>query len=119
MAFLHSISRTVRTQLGFALLFILLGAGNIIFGSVKAHEYRDILSKAVHTNAREDIESPENSKERPNDERSSTYLSQIKGRIEFYVFVMAGGKWILGVSGFFLLLALVGMKEQGDIDNTQ
>lgn len=118
MAFLPSLNRAVRTQLGFAILFILLGAGNIIFGSYKAREYKELLKQAISaevTTTKEDELADMPVGVGPG---TSPYTAQMRARVDFYVFVIAGGKWILAVAGFFLLLALVGMRESPD-DNTK
>jgi hypothetical protein len=114
-----AVPRSVQTQFGLALLFVLLGTGNIIFGSWKTKEYQELLSKAQMTLASPKDESapthvtaealPEPLAEKwiP----QGAYESQIKARFDFYQFVTLGGRWILAVAGFFLLLALVGLRE--------
>ena len=109
-----SVTHAVKTQLGFAILFLLLGAGNIIFGTFKTHEYQELLSEGNLVVASPQISS-QTGEEMPIPQRSAAkqgeYFNQIKAHFDFYLFVIAGGKWILALSGFFLLLALVGMRE--------
>ncbi len=128
-----SLPRNVKFQLGLALLFLFLGAANIIFGSYKSDDYRELLSKAEENLASgqlksdaaafkgpgegelsesTDIASDSNNPNQPLPE----YIPQLKARYDFYAFVVVGGKWILALAGFFLLLALVSLKENGVTD---
>ena len=114
-----AITRAVKTELGFALLLIFLGAGNIVFGSWKTEEYQHLLSKANESIASptspdplasEEVAIPAPPASLPS-ESDSEYPAQLKARFDFYLFVIVGGKWILALAGFFLLLALMGMRE--------
>ena len=113
-----SLTRAVRTQLALAILFIALGAGNIIFGTYKAREYRRALFQAsqevipVREGAVEGQALPEALTKGRSADGPSSYLSLIRARYDFYLFVTVGGKWMLALAGFLLLLSLVGMADQ-------
>ena len=125
-----SLPRNVKFQLGLALLFILLGTGNLIFGSYKSEDYRELLSKAEENLASGQMQEPSSefkgasegelieSTDTPPPDGDLTrprpeYIPQLKARYDFYEFVVIGGKWILALAGFFLLLALVSLRENG------
>ncbi len=112
--------RSLRTQLALAVLFIVLGAGNIIFGTFKAREYRHALFQATQVvmpagqASLEDKSLPQSLVSEPMSETPNSYPAQIRARYDFYLFVTVGGKWMLAVAGFFLLLLLVGLGDRED-----
>jgi len=119
-----SLTRSTRTQLAFAILFIVLGVGNIVFGTYRARDYRRALFQATQVvspkaeAASEEKILPEALSREPLSGAPSTYLTQIRARYDFYLFVTVGGKWMLALAGFFLLLSLVGMADRAYHEET-
>jgi hypothetical protein len=72
-----------------AILLIALGIGNILFGYFRGVEYREVLAQMDGARNRHDS------------------IEQIRVRYDFYKFVVLGGKWMLVLAGFLLLVFLV------------
>lgn len=108
------IKRIVTTFFLIALLFIVLGTGNLVYGTFKLNQYVQILNniQAENINRRGlkkfsvfKYEEPLNFKQKD--------LEKIQSRISFYELVKLGGKSFLGVAGVFLLLCLLYLKQPG------
>ena len=113
MGFLKSVPRSVKTPFGIAILFIIVGSGNIIFGGIKAREHRALYLQALATDRERPAAPATDDTHLPPAIGDSPYTELIRARFDFYIFVVAGGKWILGLAGLFLLLAMVGLRDGG------
>jgi hypothetical protein len=101
-----SVPRSIRTQLGIAVMFIIMGFGNVIFANLRYNEYSSLLEKARS-------ELRDHSHERVRDlpvfvpamnlDEQSKYINKLKARLNFYEFVIMGGKYILSLAGILLL----------------
>ena len=113
-------NRQSRLYLGFSILFIILGGGNIIFGAIKAAQYRDLVNEmsAPASSSKHDALLDVETRSLPS-VVSQEYLSQVKVRLDFYRFVALGGKWMLAIAGFFLLVFLVTRQSGVDDETTR
>lgn len=109
---LRSKRSPARAHFIFALGFLLLGTGNIIFGYYKSAPYQEILSGAAR-----ELASPEKSAEVPmlstpiNRDEQAQYIQRLKAHFDFYQFTILGGKCFLAIGGVFLLLSLTSLTE--------
>lgn len=114
------LNKAVKTTLGFALLLIVLGFANILFGQHKSNEYLSLLSKAS-----QELASPETPQSVPllnpylNTDKQSQYINMLKARIDFYTFVMLGGRCLLALAGVLLAACIVIMKRAPADDRDQ
>ncbi|MDC0358813.1 hypothetical protein OAO01_08360 [Oligoflexia bacterium] len=110
--------RKVRTQIGVAFIFIILGVGNVLFGGHKCDYYEDqlttasqelLVSQANPTSARTDTSAlifPA-----VNVDRQTQHLAKLKARLGYYRFAVLGGRIFLALAGVMLLLCLISLKE--------
>ena len=105
--------RKVRALFGFALLFIALGAGNIVFGYHRAGVYEELLEQAVSqtTPSIEGLEEDSASAAIDNRDRALATFRKLKGSLDFYRTVIIGGKCFLAFAGFLLLAVLMMLRE--------
>ncbi len=118
---LFTIPKSIRLLFGTALLLLVLGAGNIIYGSYK-FEYYDNLYKHRHEWKAEytildqnppfdsKIELPFEKDEGGNWTARETRNKKILARRDYYDFHILGGKCFLALSGALLLFSLLWMK---------
>ena len=104
--------RKLLTQLGIAIVLIIIGSGNLFFGQHKYQEYRSLLSKA-----QAELASPQQQISLPilgpalNMDKQVQHISRLNSRIDFYNLVRIGGKGILALAGAVLLLCLVNAQQ--------
>lgn len=110
--------RTLVTLSAIAILFILLGAGNVIFGRSKHAHYANLLSTATSELATSELQSKAGlSQTALNVDQQTVFVNRLKARVSFYSFVVLGGQCFLAVAGVCLLAILVRIKfnELSDI----
>lgn len=119
--------------LAFGVLFLILGAGNTLFGHIRATYYKDLLvafrsadglvsDSARNTEAQEPALEPapfestipeivlsERAETTPEDRAQ---LERLESRHAFYRFCILGGKSLLALSGMLLLLGLLLRRGQ-------
>ncbi|MGI6681354.1 MAG: hypothetical protein ACOX3T_07735 [Bdellovibrionota bacterium] len=105
----------IQYLLSTAMIFLVLGLGNVIYGRVKYKEYKRIYEKVI-------LEIDENSPydnleikgsdlpnislmQNGNLTEKTRHLKRSHGRIIFYQFFVKGGKIFLGISLIFFLIA--------------
>jgi hypothetical protein len=101
-----------------AILFLVLGLGNLVFGSVKYHQYRKVL-KSIDSLGDDSAALPsfQIQKKFAGGLQDTTRQTSRKiiARISFYRLVQHGGKVFLLVSGILLLCAFVAnAKRSGE-----
>ncbi len=100
-------------------IFLMLGLGNIIYGTFKAAEHSELLQISLRSS---DIRS--NRPKVPffssdiNIDKEAEHQRRIISRIDYYNFVVLGGKCFLAIAGIFLLLFLITRKYQEDISQS-
>ena len=104
--------RTVTTLLMLAMLFIILGIGNILYGSIKYTQYVQLLENMRSvSNESDQMPSFPLLPAEPPQELSEHELRHVYSRLSFYELVTLGGKSFLGIAGVFLLLCLLTLKQ--------
>ena len=100
--------RTTKRLMIIALYCLVLGAGNIIFGSIKADEYRAALLQAQAEFIQQEPAQTALPMLNPtvNMDIQDRYISRLNARLGFYQIVILGGRCILALGGIFLLLFL-------------
>ena len=112
------LSRTAKrlTQALFssAIVFLLLGIGNMIFASSKLSNYRDLLQKArqepvsMEAERKQDslaaLKQPSRFLPGPNNDKQAQHINRLSMRIHYYELVMAGAKIFLAASALLVLL---------------
>jgi hypothetical protein len=107
-------NRRMRSLLGVALICILLGAGNILFGQLKANQYSTLLSEA-----RAELARPESTLSLPllgptmNIDKQTQHITRLEIRVDFYNFVVLGGQCLVAL-GFISLAACLLMVARGE-----
>ncbi len=108
-------NRIKKLYLGLAILLLTLGIGNLAFGKHKKAEYIQILSEAKAGVTIPELGETPFSKptyDRYVDlDRQQKHLERVQSRVNFYEFVMLGGKALLGLAGIFLLAWLATPKR--------
>lgn len=104
--------RKLNSLLGIAIIFIILGLGNILFGQSRVAIYSGFLynaeQRALESNP------PENpAPERLQDDNQNRHIQRLKARLDFYKVVVIGGKSFLAFAGFMLLTYLVMLRDSG------
>lgn len=117
LQFFASIPRGIRTQLGIAIMFLLMGFGNMIYANLKYNEYSALLQKArseLRTHSRERVRDLPVYVPAMNLDEQSKYINKLKARINFYEFVVMGGKCFITLAGVLLLgcLPRLGNREE-------
>lgn len=98
----------IKRGLVLALCFVLLGGGNILFGTLKRQDYIAALEQA-----RLDLRVPPLRTELPllnptvNIDLQTDYINRLSARINFYEFVVIGGGCLLAIGGALLLLTAI------------
>ena len=114
-----SAKRITQAFIGTAIVCFLIGIGNIIFGRIKWSDYRDIMIQATAemNPERQPVHSLWKRSSPflpgPNMDKQARYIARIQQRLEFYEFVMLGGKFFLAFS-FVILLAALLFRKSGD-----
>lgn len=105
--------RLLATVLGGALLFFILGVGNLLIGMYKAHEYSTLLHQAkfeiVHER-RPVIPLVDGSL---NIDSQTKHIKRLQHRLDYYNLVSHGGTLFLAVAGL-LLLCCVFIKSNNE-----
>jgi hypothetical protein len=112
--------RILRTLLGLALMFIILGFANLFYGNHKYNVYAELLSKASS-------ELTSTKTGRPgsllppsvNIDKQNQHINKLKARRNFYRLVTLGGKCFLALAGVLLLLGMLNFFQfyrSDDID---
>jgi hypothetical protein len=108
--------QSIKRGLVLALCFVLLGSGNILFGTLKRQDYVAALEQA-----RLDLKIPPLRSELPllnptvNVDLQTDYINRLSARISFYEFVVVGGGCLLAIGGVLLLLtAIINQLAQKD-----
>ena len=103
------IARKQRALLGFSLLFIVLGLGNLAVGYSRASEYEALLKDAVMNLSPEPslLEGAGLPAPPESEANKEVHIRRLTARLDFYRTVMAGGKVFLGIAGFMLLFVLL------------
>lgn len=97
-------NRRMRSLLGVALVSILLGIGNLLFGQFKYAQYSILLSEATA-----ELASPESSASLPllgpalNIDKQTQHINRLKGRLDFYSIVILGGQIFIAIGSICLL----------------
>ena len=87
-----------------AVLFLILGLGNVIYGHAKYKEYKSIFKETtIEMNSTKDT---------INDSEKTRHLKRSQGRISFYQFFVKGGKVFLCISLFFFIIVFVMMDKK-------
>jgi hypothetical protein len=102
---IKALTRFQKNLLGIALAFVILGAGNMIFAQVKMNEYREILTAEHRPQLPRRLAQIPILDRTINLDKDQEHIAKIHARIDFYLFVRTGGKFILALGG----LTLVGM----------
>lgn len=92
-----------------AAVLLLMGLGNIVYASSKSGQYSHLLSLASR-----EAERPVTSRSIPmfhplNIDEHSKYLNKLRSRIEFYEFVIDGGKCFIAAAALVLTLGMAGL----------
>lgn len=106
--------KQVRTLVVTGLVFLLLGLGNVTFGTMKAREYTALLSSATLGPA----SPPPRVAEIPfrfdlDTDKRGVYVSKLTARIQFYQFVTLGGHCFVAI-GVALLLGTTLLARRGE-----
>jgi len=109
--------RRLLTLLSSALIFFILGVGNLLFGLVKGNEYRSLIQQA-----QDELKLSEQPVIPLVDSSLNIYshvqhVNRLKSRLDYYDFVTLGGKVFLALSGIFLLLCLVIKQTNEEVIN--
>lgn len=100
-------SRLTRSLVAVALLLVLLGSGNIIFAQYKYQQYLVLLStSAIQQTSTPLIEDFPLKNLRELSGRAEQQFRRIKVRLDFYTFVVSGGK-VLVATGLALALVAI------------
>ena len=100
--------RTLRSLFGAAILFSVLGLGNIIFGNSKLDHYSALLSNATTELATSEVQSGSGlSLTALNVDRQTLFVKRLRTRVGFYSLVVLGGQCFIAVAGVCLLGVLV------------
>lgn len=107
-------SKPIKLQIGVALFLLLLGIGNLFFGQYKMHQYSKMYQEATReiyqvSDVKKSIPMFDSS---PNITMQLQYITKLKSRLEFYNFVILGGKLFLAISGVIFLFSLITIKQQ-------
>ena len=120
-------STKIKSQLGAALLFILLGFGNIIYGNSKSAYYFQLLQQdqtpsVLSPNPDQDGNSLDNNKASANvqslmfpevsTDEHARHLKRVTSRLEYYQIAILGGKVFLAFAGVFLLSVLITLRME-------
>lgn len=104
-----------------ALCFVLLGSGNILFGTLKRQDYVTALEEAqleLNTSplrAEVPLLNPT-----VNIDLQTEYMNRLSARINFYEFVVIGGRCLLAIGGLFILLmAILHQFNQVNPENSE
>ena len=94
-----------------AIIFLILGLGNVIYGHVKYKEYKGIYketTKEIKDNSENRTlgQSHQTSFNLENFSERSRHLKRSQGRIIFYKFFMTGGKVFLCISLIFFIFSI-------------
>lgn len=90
------LKRKLRLIIGVALIFMILGIGNMLIGRSRATSYQTLLKQSLEIQI---------------NNSSSNSIDRIKARLDFYRIVELGGKCFLVVSGFLLLWYLLLLRD--------
>lgn len=103
--------RTLRTLFSGAIIFIVLGLGNIIFGNSKLDHYTALLSAATSELATSEVQSGSGATLRAlNVDRQTLFVKRLKTRVGFYSLVVLGGQCFIAIAGICLLGVLVRVR---------
>lgn len=95
--------RKLRSIIYFSVFLILLGLGNILFGTSRARIYTE-LNKKLESIMNDNIENKQTV--HLIDEKMNLRLKRSKAKLEFYRVVVLGGKYMLGISALLILYCL-------------
>lgn len=113
------LSRAIKTQLGAALILVVLGAGNLIFGEHKVYYYEELVKEAEkELTLSQNIESTR--RKRPsallfpktNIDSQTRHLSKLRARLQYYELTQRGGAVFLAAAGILLLFSLVSLRSE-------
>lgn len=114
--------RKNQAAAGAAILCLLLGVGNMIFAQRALERHGTLLQKAkVELEQRETqqkgkslsaLKQPGRFLPDLNLDKQARYISRVQKRIQFYEFVLFGGKILLGASGVLALVALLFLRKE-------
>ncbi|MCI5065614.1 hypothetical protein MRY87_07815 [bacterium] len=96
--------RLLEVILGTAMLFLLLGIGNLIVGTQRTEHYAKLLKAYPITAGKGALPSSESPKEESNEAFQS-----LRERYDYYRFCLVGGKYFLALSGCLFLAALIAL----------
>ena len=99
-----------RIFFGIAVMFSLVGSGNIIVGHSRTLEYTRTLSKTEHRRTSRNSSTSQNNSQGGEDFRE--IVLRLKSRIEFYELVESGGKAFMALAALFFLVALAAMRPR-------
>ena len=87
-----------------AIIFLILGLGNVIYGHAKYKEYKSIYKETtLEIN---------NNLASTSDHEKARHLKRSQGRIGFYQFFVKGGKVFLFISVFIFIIVFVIMDKK-------
>ncbi len=100
-------NKSLKATLYFSIFLIVLGLGNIIFGTSRARVYSDVYFKLEALKTTES----ETALSKFDEEKLDNRLKRAKARMDFYRFVGLGGKSLLVISALLILYCLYYSKD--------
>jgi hypothetical protein len=106
--------RLALTLFSVAVFLFFLGAGNLLIGVYKTHQYKVLIQKADY-----EIKAPKNPlvplvQSPLNINTYTEHLKKLEHRLDYYTLVVLGGKVFLAFCGMLLLAALVVYRYPSD-----
>lgn len=122
------LSTSLLSLLGLAVLFLLLGFGNLIYGKYKLESYLDLFRTEISAETPQPLDETEADDVQEESEKFRAFLQlgendlaqqraedrrrKIAVRLEFYELVVIGGKAFLAFSGILFLVFLLIAKTR-------
>lgn len=108
----------IQYLISVAVIFLILGLGNVIYGNAKYKEYKGILKETsleINNNSGDIYTALKDISKTPLTDSSierTRHLKRSQGRIIFYQFFVTGGKVFLCISLLFFLIAFTIKKRE-------
>jgi hypothetical protein len=122
------LSTRLSTILGFALLFLALGFGNLLYGKFKLESYYELFRTEMASESTQIVDEDEMETISDEEKRFRDFLNlgeqdlkrqqaedrrrKIAARLEFYELVVMGGKSFLAFAGALFLVFLLGLSAR-------
>jgi len=111
------LERRIKTLFISGGLLIVLGLGNLIYGTYKLRQYSAVLQEAMKETARPDplaqlphFQGISNRAHEWALVSSPEHIRKFESRVSFYRLVQLGGKMFLMISGVLLLICLIAIR---------